>query len=74
MLELPPYFSVPDQVLCASMRNATLAAQDRLTGPRIGKGHILQRLNAPTLALSGQHREDQRIHDVWPGRVAGAGR
>ena len=55
-------------------RNAALTAQDRLTGPRVCEGHILERSDSPDLVPSRQYGEDQRIHLMWSGRVSGTGR
>lgn len=56
------------------MRNVASTAQDRSPGSRVCEGHIFKRTKAPFLALFRQHCEYQRVHYVWSGRVAGAGR
>jgi hypothetical protein len=56
------------------LNDAASTPQDGLSGSRVCECHILKRLNAPDLVLSRQHRHDQCIDLVWPGRVGGASR
>src|SRR5437764_5790828 len=49
-------------------------AQDRLSGPRVCQGHILECANAPALFLLREHGKDYCINLMRPGRVRRAGR